>query len=95
VCLNDWCIDLDSGRLIEDRAETFVRAYETVRPLSGAEHRLLPALLRAAALRFWISRLWDFHLPREASLLKPHDPTHFERVLRERIERPWHALKTQ
>jgi len=51
-----------------------VRAYETVRPLSGAEHRLLPALLRAAALRFWISRLWDFHLPREAAMLKPHDP---------------------
>ena len=35
-------------------------------------------------LRFWISRLWDFHLPREASMLKPHDPGHFERVLRQR-----------
>ena len=44
-------------------------------------------MLRAAALRFWISRLWDFHLPREASMLKPHDPTHFERVLRERALR--------
>ena len=65
-----------------------------MRPLSGAEHRLLPGLLRAAALRFWISRLWDFHLPREASLLKPHDPTHFERVLRERIANPWHALES-
>ena len=49
---------------------------------------LLPAMLRAAALRFWISRLWDFHLPREASMLVPHDPTHFERVLRERIAHP-------
>lgn len=94
VCLNDWCIDLASGRLDEQRASAFVSAYETVRPLTGAEHRLLPGLLRAAALRFWISRLWDFHLPREASLLKPHDPTHFERVLRERIARPWHALES-
>ncbi|MBO9688897.1 homoserine kinase [Roseateles chitosanitabidus] len=94
VCLNDWCIDLDSGRLDEQRAAAFVRAYESVRPLSGAEHRLMPGLLRAAALRFWISRLWDFHLPREASLLKPHDPTHFERVLRERIAKPWHALES-
>ncbi|MDH0865264.1 homoserine kinase [Mitsuaria sp. GD03876] len=94
VCLNDWCIDLDSGRLDEQRASAFVRAYESVRPLTGAEHRLLPGLLRAAALRFWISRLWDFHLPREASLLQPHDPTHFERVLRERVANPWHALES-
>jgi homoserine kinase type II len=56
-----------------------------VRPLNPAERSLLPAMLRAAALRFWISRLWDFHLPREASMLKPHDPTHFERVLRQRL----------
>ncbi|MFG6459235.1 homoserine kinase [Roseateles sp. BYS96W] len=92
VCLNDWCIDLADGRLIEDRAAVFVAAYESVRPLSGTEHRLLPALLRAAALRFWVSRLFDLHLPREASLLKAHDPGHFERVLRERIANPWHAL---
>ncbi len=92
VCLNDWCVDLPSGRLIEPRAAAFVAAYESVRPLSGAEHRLLPALLRAAALRFWLSRLYDLHLPREAALLKPHDPAHFERVLRERIAQPWHAL---
>ena len=93
VCINDWCIDLASGRLDEQRAQAFVDAYETVRPLSGTEHRLLPGLLRAAALRFWISRLWDFYLPRDAALLKPHDPAHFERVLRERIGAPWHALK--
>lgn len=90
VCLNDWCIDLDSGRMIEERASAFMRAYAGERPLDSGEERLLPAMLRAAAFRFWLSRLWDFHLPREASMLKPHDPTHFERVLRERIERPWH-----
>jgi len=92
VCLNDWCIDLASGRLDEARAQVFVQAYEGVRPLSGTEHRLLPALLRAAALRFWVSRLWDVHLPRDAALLSPHDPGHFERVLRERIQNPWHAM---
>ena len=94
VCLNDWCIDLESGRLVEERALAFVAAYDAVRPLTGTERRLLPALMRAAALRFWISRLWDLHLPRDAQLLKPHDPTHFERVLRARREAPWHYTRT-
>jgi homoserine kinase type II len=86
VCLNDWCIDLATGAHDEVRASAFLSAYARVRPLAAAERRLLPAMLRAGALRFWISRLWDYHLPREASLLKPHDPAHFERVLRHRLE---------
>jgi homoserine kinase type II len=65
-----------------------VQAYIRVRPLSSAERDLLPALLRAGALRFWISRLWDYHLPREAAMLTPHDPTHFECVLRGRVQQP-------
>ncbi len=88
VCLNDWCIDLPSGRHDAERADALLAAYTAVRPLSAAERQLLPAMLRAGALRFWLSRLWDWHLPREASMLKPHDPTHFERVLRERVAHP-------
>jgi homoserine kinase type II len=90
VCLNDWCCDLESGRLAEDRAFAFMAAYDEVRPLASAEVRAMPALLRAAAFRFWLSRLWDWHLPRDAALLQPKDPAHFERVLRERIDHPWH-----
>ena len=92
VCLNDWCIDLATAELDEARARAFVAAYESERPLNGAEHRLLPAWLRAAALRFWVSRMWDWHLPRDAALLKPKDPTHFERMLRQRIAKPWHGI---
>ncbi len=88
VCLNDWCIDLPTGQHHAQRAQAMVQAYNRARPLSAPERALLPALLRAGALRFWISRLWDYHLPREASMLKPHDPTHFERVLRGRIDHP-------
>ena len=88
VCLNDWCIDLATGTHDPERAQAMLAAYQVVRPLTAAERELLPAMLRAGALRFWISRLWDFYLPREAAMLKPHDPTHFERVLRERIAHP-------
>jgi homoserine kinase type II len=90
VCLNDWCIDLVTGRLVQERAQAFITAYACIRALNANEHRLMPALLRAAALRFWLSRLWDFHLPRQASVLTAHDPDHFERVLRQRLAHPWH-----
>jgi homoserine kinase type II len=93
VCLNDWCCDLAGGRLAEDRAGAFMAAYEAVRPLTHGEVRALPALLRAAALRFWLSRLWDWHLPRDAALLQPKDPAHFEHVLRHRIAEPWHPAR--
>ena len=88
VCLNDWCVDLDSGATIAERAQAFLDAYGAVRHLEVAERKLLPAMLRAAALRFWLSRLWDWYLPREATMLKPHDPTRFERLLRQRIAHP-------
>ncbi len=88
VCLNDWCIDLETGEHHAQRAHALLNAYQSIRPLRAAERQLMPAMLRAGALRFWISRLWDFHLPRDASMLKPHDPTHFERVLRARLASP-------
>lgn len=91
VVLNDWCVDLESGQLDLPRAEALMTAYQAERPLSGTELRLLPSMRRTAALRFWLSRLADWHLPREASLLQPKDPSHFERVLRDAAERPWHA----
>ena len=89
VCLNDWCVDLASGASLDELADAFLSAYQRVRRLTPQERSLLPSLQRAAALRFWLSRLWDFHLPREAAVLKPHDPMHFERVLRARLVRPY------
>jgi homoserine kinase type II len=88
VTVNDWCIDVDSGRLDQARAVALTRAYHAVRPFTDAERRAWQPMLRAAALRFWVSRLYDLYRPRAAEMLTPHDPTHFERVLRERIEIP-------
>ena len=100
VCLNDWCLSAYDGESpgtpgdALDALEALhspphfaalLLAYQRVRPLSAAERALLPAMLRAAALRFWLTRLADWHLPRPASLLQPKDPGHFERVLRLRV----------
>ncbi len=82
ICLNDWCVDVDTGIVDEARRRAFLRAYQDERPLSPAEHAALPLALRAAALRFWLSRLDDLHRPRPAQLLVPHDPGRFERLLR-------------
>jgi len=88
VCLNDWCTDLSTGTWDNGRLHATLAAYQAARPLTAAERGLINPMLRAAALRFWISRLWDFYLPREASLLTPHDPTHFERIILQRRLHP-------
>lgn len=88
VTANDWCLEEPftngSGALNRDRLHALLASYISVRPLSDGEEESWSAMLRAAALRFWISRLWDFYLPRDAQMLTPHDPSHFERILRER-----------
>src|SRR5471032_505545 len=92
VTINDWCINVDTGVLDAARVRAMLDAYHAVRPFTAAEHAAWQPMLRAAALRFWLSRLYDLHLPREAEMLTPHDPRHFERILRERIATPPPAL---
>lgn len=92
VTVNDWCIALDTGASDPVRVRALLDAYAGVRPFTDEERRAWPAMLRAAALRFWLSRLFDYYLPREAQMLTPHDPTHFERILRHRIAHPVEAL---
>jgi len=81
VTANDWCLADNKQDLDPARLDAFMNAYQSVRPLTKGEQASWPLMLRAAALRFWVSRLWDFHLPRDAQMLTPHDPTHFERIL--------------
>jgi homoserine kinase type II len=85
VTVNDWCIDLASGALDLPRVRALLDAYHAVRPFTDAEKLAWQLMLQAGALRFWLSRLYDFYLPREAEMLTPHDPKHFEQILLQRI----------
>ncbi|HYG53794.1 MAG TPA: homoserine kinase [Burkholderiales bacterium] len=90
VCANDWCLAADFS-LEEARLSAMLAAYHDVRPFMSEEQAAWPAMLRAAALRFWLSRLHDFHRPRPGMLVHAHDPEHFRRVLQSRraVPPPW------
>lgn len=84
VTCNDWCIDDASGELDAGRTRALLDGYGRVQPPSVADLVAWPMMLRAAALRFWVSRLYDRHLPRPAQQVVPKDPGEFERILRAR-----------
>jgi homoserine kinase type II len=92
VTLNDWCVH-PNGEIDAPRAAALLAAYHATRPFTAPERGAWPVLLRAAALRFWLSRLYDFYLPRAGELVHAHDPEHFRRILKLRIagmnDMPW------
>ena len=85
ITVNDWCVH-DDGSLDTLRLQAMLQAYHARRSLSDEERGAWVVLLRAGALRFWVSRLHDYHFPLAGELTHAKDPSHFQRVLQARIK---------
>ncbi|MGE4481541.1 homoserine kinase [Acidocella sp.] len=81
VCLNAWCFETHA-ELNVSRSMALLRGYQSVRPLADAEIAALPVLARGAALRFLLTRLYDWLNTPEGALVTRKDPLDYYRRLR-------------
>ena len=86
VAANDWCINEDFS-LNEDKVIALLSHYNKYRPLAENEQKYWPAMLRAGALRFWLSRLYDMHFPRDGELVQTKNPDEFKFIISDRIQK--------
>ena len=80
VCANDWCIT-EGPSINKKKLQSLISGYKTGMRISEKTAEMAPTVWRAAALRFWVSRLYDIHFPRKASKLVPHSPDEFRDIL--------------
>ncbi len=91
VTANDWCLNEDFS-LNKEKVIALLSNYNTFRPLTHNEQQYWPAMLRAGALRFWLSRLHDKHFPRTGELVHTKNPDEFKAILANRIKHSDHYL---
>ncbi|MCC5795818.1 MAG: homoserine kinase [Methylophaga sp.] len=90
VAVNDWCVN-DAGTLDHNRYQALMQAYLKHRHLTEAEQANWNLVLRAAALRFWLSRLQDKLFPREGEMTQIKNPDAFLTILLQHRHHPLSA----
>ena len=81
ICLNAWCFEADNSFNVT-KARALMAGYESVRKLARDERDALPVLARGAALRFLLTRLYDWLTVPQGALVTPKDPLEYVRKLR-------------
>jgi homoserine kinase type II len=90
ITANDWCCD--NGMVNAEKLTALLFAYESLRPLEPLEKQHWPTLLRAAALRFWLSRLEHQCYPRPGEITQQKDPLIFRRILLQHRQQTYLSL---
>ena len=81
IMLNSWCFEMDGSYNIT-KGKAVIAAYRAHRPISAAEAAALPVLMQGAALRFLLTRTYDWINHDESWLVRPKDPREYARKLR-------------
>ncbi len=81
ICLNAWCFETD-GSFNITKAKALLRGYQAARTLNAAEISALPTLARGAAMRFLVTRLFDWINTPAGAFVKPKDPVEYIKKLR-------------
>jgi homoserine kinase type II len=81
IMLNSWCFELD-GSFNITKGQALINAYRQQRPLSEEEISALPMLMRGAALRFLLTRTYDWLNPDPNAMVRPKDPREYSKKLR-------------
>ncbi|HEX4111472.1 MAG TPA: homoserine kinase [Stellaceae bacterium] len=81
ICLNAWCFESDSSFNVT-KARLLIGAYRAIRPLEQSELRALPIFARGSALRFLLTRLYDWLNQSSGALVRPKDPMEYLKKLR-------------
>lgn len=80
IALNDWARMADN-RINPEWRDAFLAGYQSVRPLTRDEADYLPVAQRAGCIRFWVSRLLDYHFPQAGEITFIKDPNVFRDLL--------------
>ncbi|UOO81573.1 homoserine kinase [Uruburuella testudinis] len=80
IAVNDWARTADN-QLNDTLEAALLNGYQSIRPLNDAEQAYYPTALRAGCIRFWVSRLLDFHFPQEGEMTFIKDPNVFRDLL--------------